>query len=87
MNVKRRHKSFKDLSLKQKDWLCNLFRSTYFDFLIKNKTHPNKNQINDIISSVYAQVIQRNIYISYVEVRKAFSSKLPRYRKIQIEGS
>lgn len=77
-------KKWHHLSCKQKEWIYGLFRNEYIDFLNKNKKHPNKEECKEIVNSVFRAIKERDIWISLEEVRKAFSSKLCRYRKIDI---
>jgi hypothetical protein len=77
-------KTWRHLSLKQRDWICCQLRSEYVDFLNINKHHPNKEQCREIVGDVYDRIKERGIWIPFNEVKKAFSSKLSRYRKIKL---
>ena len=77
-------KTWRHLSMKQRNWICDQFREEYVDFLNTNSRHPNKEQCRGIADVVYSKIQDRRIWIPYYEVRKAFSSKLSRYRKIQL---
>lgn len=77
-------KKWHHLSSKQKEWICDLFRSEYMEHLNKNKKHPNKEECTEIVNSVFKSIKQRDIWISFAEVSKTFSYKLSRYRKIDI---
>lgn len=77
-------KTWKHLSKKQKDWICQQFRDEYTLFVNNNKRHPNKNECDLIVQNVYEKIEERDIWIPFVEVRKAFSAKLTRYRKINV---
>ena len=78
-------KTWKHLSMKQKSWICDQFREEYISCLNYNNKHPDKNQCKEIVQNVYLKIQDRGIWIPYGEIRKAFSSKLQRYRKINIE--
>ena len=54
------------------------------NFLNENHSHPNKIECAEIVNNVYNLIEEKGIWIPYGEVRKAFSGKLNRYRKIDI---
>ena len=77
-------KTWRHLSMKQRNWICDQFREEYVGFLNANNRHPNKEQCREIVDIVYGKIQEREIWIPYHEVRKAFSLKLQRYRKIEL---
>lgn len=77
-------KKWQHLHCQQREWIVNQFREEYVAFLNTNGKHPNKEDCRDIVDRVYTKIQEREIWIPYGEVRKAFSSKLQRYRKIEI---
>lgn len=78
-------KTWRHLSMKQRNWICDRFREEYTSCLDQNKRHPGKEQCREIVEIVYDKIKERGIWIPYHGARKAFSSKLSRYRKIQID--
>ena len=77
-------KKWQHLHCQQREWIVNQFREEYIAALNKNGTHPNKEECREIVERVYEKIQERGIWIPYGEVQKAFSAKLPRYRKIEI---
>lgn len=77
-------KKWQHLKLKQKDWIFQMFRENYVEFLNKNKRHPNKLECDEIVNNVFNLIESKNIWISYNELKKAFCGKLIKYRKISI---
>lgn len=77
-------KTWRHLSMKQREWIVGQFREEYVAFLNKNGTHPNGEACGEVVDRVYEKIQERGLWIHYGEVQKAFSSKLPRYRKIEI---
>lgn len=78
-------KTWDHLSSTQRSWICSQFRSEYVSCLAYNGRHPSHNQCQEIIYNVYAQIREEGIWIPIKEVEKAFSARLPRYRKIEIK--
>jgi hypothetical protein len=79
-------KKWHHLSCQQRQWIIDQFRAAYVAFLNENSRHPNKEECNSILDLVYTKIQKREIWIPYVEVKKAFSAKLQRYRKIEIDA-
>ena len=77
-------KTWKHLSNKQREWLCDQFRLEYVTFLNKNGEHPRYEGCQEIVGIVYERMGERDIWLPYGELKKAFSAKLPKYRKINI---
>jgi hypothetical protein len=77
-------KTWRHLSVKQRDWIVSQFREEYVSHLNKNGTHPNKEECRELIDRVYEKIQERGIWIPYREVQKAFSAKLQRYRKLEV---
>ena len=77
-------KRWQHLHCRQREWIVNQFREEYISSLTKNGTHPNKEACREIVDRVYKKIQERGVWIPYGEVEKAFSSKLPRYRKIEL---
>lgn len=78
-------KNWSHLKDKQKEWIVQQCRDTYVVFLNKNKRHPNKIECTEIVDNVYSLIEKKDIWIPYEEVKKVFSSKLNRYRKIDVK--
>ena len=77
-------KKWQHLHCQQREWIVGQFREEYVATLNKSGTHPNKEECREIVDRIYEKIKERGIWIHYDEVRKAFSAKLPRYRKIEI---
>ena len=77
-------KTWRHLSMKQREWIVSQFREEYIASLTKNGTYPNKEECSEIVDHVYSKIQERGIWLPYGEVQKAFSAKLPRYRKIEL---
>ncbi|MFR5263713.1 hypothetical protein [Clostridium sp.] len=75
-------KKFKNIKLKQKEWILNSFRTNYENFLKINKRHPKKEECLELVESVYFLMQEKGMTLSFYETKKAFSSKLNKYRKI-----
>lgn len=78
------NKKWHHLHCRQREWVLNKLREEYTSVLINNGQHPNSAQCQKIVNRVYEQIVAREIWIPYEEVAKAFTSKLMRYRKIEI---
>jgi hypothetical protein len=79
-------KKWRHLSNKQRDWILSQFREEYILFLKTHRWHPNKTECRQIVERVYEKIEQRGIWISFIEVEKAFSSKLNKYKNIDSEA-
>jgi hypothetical protein len=77
-------KKWHHLSCQQREWIVSQFREEYIAHLNKNGTHPNKEECREMLDRVYTKIQERELWIPYGEVKKAFCSKLQRYRKIEI---
>ena len=77
-------KNWSHLKMKEKTWIYDKFREYYIKFLKENLRHPNKVECNEIVGGVFDLIEEKNIWIPYGEVKKAFMSKLSRYRKIEL---
>ena len=77
-------KTWRHLSMRQREWIVNQFREEYIASLTKNGTHPSKEECREIVDRVYGKIQDHGIWIPYGEVKRAFSSKLSRYRKIEL---
>lgn len=83
--LKNLDKNFSHLKANQKDWIFQKFREEYIVFLNSNNRHPNKIECTEIVDKVFSLIEEKGIWIPYIEVKKAFSNKLNRYRKIKIQ--
>lgn len=77
-------KTWRHLSMNQREWIVSKFREEYVAFLSANHRHPKKEECGEILDRVYARIQERAIGIPYGEVRRVFASKLSRYRKITV---
>lgn len=77
-------KTWRHLSMKQREWIVGRFRLEYVTYLNQNGEHPRREGCQDIVGTVYERMRDHDIWLPYGELKKAFSSKLPRYRKIEI---
>ena len=77
-------KKWQHLSFQQRDWIASQFRFEYISYINKNGTHPDREDCREIIDRVYEKIQERGVWIPYGEVQKAFSAKLQRYRKIDL---
>lgn len=77
-------KTWKHLKLKQRNWICEQFKEEYIAYINHNGSHPDRVQCQEIVQSVYGKIQERGVWIPYSEVRKAFSSRLPMYRKMEL---
>jgi hypothetical protein len=77
-------KKWHHLSCQQREWIVSQFREGYVEFLNANNRHPQKEECQKILELVYTKIQEREIWIPYNEVKRAFSSKLSRYRKIEL---
>lgn len=77
-------KTWRHLSMKRREWIVGQFSEEYIAYLTKNGNHPTKEGCREIVERVYEKIQERGIWIPYGEVHKAFSSKLSRYRKIEL---
>lgn len=82
--IRNLDKTWSHLKMNQKDWIFQKFREEYINFLNENYRHPNKVECAKIVNTVYNLIEEKGIWIPYNEVRKAFSGKLNRYKKIVI---
>lgn len=77
-------KKWQHLHCQQSEWIVNQFRLEYVTYLNKYGEHPRREGCQEIVGAVYEKMRNRGIWLPYGELKRAFSSKLPRYRKIDI---
>lgn len=76
------NKRWSDLKRTQREFIYNLMRENYKQFLNENDRLPNKKEQSVILDTVYSSIMEKNINVSYKEVDKYFQSKLTRFNKI-----
>lgn len=76
------NKRWSDLKRTQREFIYNLMRDNYKQFIEKNNKLPNKKEQSIILDTVYQSITDRNINIPYGEVEKYFKSKITKFNKL-----
>ena len=76
------NKRWSDLKRTQREFIYNLMRKNYKQFIDENDKLPNKKEQSIILDSVYKSIMEKNINIPYKEVDKYFQSKITRFNKM-----
>lgn len=84
-SLKNLEKNWSHLKSNQKDWILQCCRQEYIMFLNKEQRHPNKLEREEIVQNVYSLIEKKEIWIPYNEVKKAFCSKLNKYKKVSFD--
>lgn len=75
------NKKWSQLKETQKEWISAQLKSEYIDIGLKKSRKPIKEDIENILNVVYEKIEEKNIWISYYEVKKFFLSKINLYNK------
>lgn len=76
------NKRWSDLKRTQREFIYNLMRKNYKQFIYENDKLPNKKEQSIILDAVYTSLVEKNINIPYKEVDKYFQSKITRFNKM-----
>lgn len=69
------NKKWSALKLSQKEYISNLIREEYVDFIKENNHHPKDEEKEELLNKVYSKIEEREIWIPFSEVKKQFLSK------------
>lgn len=80
-NTQKIKKKWFQLKQKEQIKVSNMLRERYINFIVRNNRKPNKEERRFIVSDVYLELEELDIYIKDNEVCKYFESKISKYDK------
>jgi hypothetical protein len=75
------YKKWHQLKPKQQIVVSTLLRDSYIMFVLENKRKPSKAERQCITGKVFAELQEKEIFITDNELYKYFESKIPNYDK------
>jgi hypothetical protein len=75
------NKKWTHLKQKQKEWIANLLKTEYINFVQESNRKPNKGERDAILNKVYSEIEGREIWIPYYEVKQFFVGRIYRFDK------
>lgn len=73
------NKKWSQLKMNQKELIDNKLKEEYTGFVLKNNRKLNKEEKEEILSSVYHMIEEKGIWIPFDEVKQHFQGKIQKY--------